>query len=469
MKYQEQIEAYFADKEPLLIDCVSRLVSIRSVKGEAQPGKPFGEGPAAALEEALKLCAELGLKDPTSHEGYVGTADLNDLETALHILGHLDVVDEGEGWTVTQPYQPKMVDGCLYGRGTDDDKGPVVTALLAMKCVKDLGIPLKSNVRVIMGTDEESGSEDIAHYFASHPYAPNTFSPDSGFPVINVEKGGYKPTFTKSWPASDQLPRLVWFHGGIRINILPGDAECAVEGLPAAEIKPLADQTAAETGVTFTLVEEGPLTKILTKGVGSHAAWPQGGTNAITGLLALLDQLPLAQGGAKDAIHALTQLLPHGDYLGKALGIAQSDAISEELTLSFTLLEITPTGLEGRFDSRVPLCAAKENCSDVAEAAFARYGFALSGEMHAPHHTPAESPFVQTLLQCYESYTGLKGECLTTGGGTYVHDIPGGVAFGCFLPGFDTHLHGADERARLSDLMVSCKIFAQVIAEVCGA
>ena len=75
---------------------------------------------------------------------------------------------------------------------------------------------------------------------------------------------------------------------------------------------------------------------------------------------------------------------------------------------------------------------------------------------------------MQTLLKCYEEYTGLKGECLITGGGTYVHEIPGGVAFGAYLPGFDTHLHGADERARISDLMVSAKIFAQVIVELCG-
>ena len=468
MKYQEQIEAYFADKEPLLIDCVSRLVSIRSVKGEAQPGKPFGEGPAAALEEALKLCAELGLKDPTSHEGYVGTADLNDQETALHILGHLDVVDEGEGWTVTQPYQPKVVDGCLYGRGTDDDKGPVVTALLAMKCVKDLGIPLKSNVRVIMGTDEESGSEDIAHYFASHPYAPNTFSPDSGFPVINVEKGGYKPTFTKSWPASDQLPRLAWFHGGIRINILPGDAECAVEGLPAAEIKPLADQTAAETGVTFTLVEEGPLTKILAKGVGSHAAWPQGGTNAITGLLHLLCSLPLAKVGSTAALRALSALFPHGDCAGKALGIAQSDELSGALTLAFSLLTVNGTGLEGQFDSRVPICANDENCRAAAEASFSKFGFSVSGEMDAPHHTPADSPLVKALLKCYEQYTDYKGECLAIGGGTYVHDIPGGVAFGCCMPGFNGNMHGADEHTCIADQLTAAKIFTQAIIDLCG-
>ena len=82
MNYQDQIETYFADKEALLLEGLSRLVSIRSVRGEPAPGAPFGPGPAAALAEALKLAVEWGLKDPASHEGYVGTAALNDNETA---------------------------------------------------------------------------------------------------------------------------------------------------------------------------------------------------------------------------------------------------------------------------------------------------------------------------------------------------------------------------------------------------
>ncbi|OUP44949.1 M20/M25/M40 family metallo-hydrolase, partial [Pseudoflavonifractor sp. An187] len=168
--YREQLEAYFQDKQDMLVDAVCRLVSIDSVEGEPAPGAPFGPGPAAALEEGLKLAQEWGLITQ-NHEGYVGTADLCDKEDALHILGHLDVVAPGEGWTVTQPYQPKVVDGLIYGRGTDDDKGPVVASLLAMKAVKDLGVPLKSNCRLIMGTNEESGSGDIAWYFARHPFA----------------------------------------------------------------------------------------------------------------------------------------------------------------------------------------------------------------------------------------------------------------------------------------------------------
>lgn len=466
--YREQIEAWFADKRDVLTQAVSALVSIDSVEGEPEPGKPFGPGPAAALDAALELAKSWGLA-AENREGYVGTVDLNDQPDALHILGHLDVVAPGEGWTVTQPYQPKVTEGMIYGRGTDDDKGPVVASLLAMRAVKELGIPLKANCRLIMGTNEESGSGDIAWYFARNPFAPATFSPDSGFPVVNTEKGGFKPTFTMSWPEQKELPRLRWLHGGIRINVLPGDASAAVEGIAPADMVPAASKITARTGVRFSYAWEEGLTVIRARGNAAHAASPGDGCNAVTGLLALLNALPLAEGPCKKAVADLKALLPHGDWRGKALGIAQSEPVAGELTVAFTLLEISGTGLEGRFDARVPLCATAENCAQVAKRAFEERGFTFEGKQEAPHHTPAGSPFIRTLLRRYEQYTGLKGECLSTGGGTYVHDIPGGVAFGCTLPGFDTHLHGPDERVRLSDLMVSAKMFTHIILDMCAA
>jgi len=318
-----------------------------------------------------------------------------------------------------------------------------------------------------MGTNEESGSGDIAWYFARHPFAPATFSPDSGFPVINTEKGGFRPTFTRSWPAQTQLPRVNWLHGGIRLNILPGDASAGVEGLTMYDIQPVARDITARTGVKFTFAHENGVTVIKAKGESSHAAWPEGGNNAITGLIALLCALPLAPGGCRDALNDLNALIPHGDCKGRAMGIAQEEPVAGHLTVAFSLLEVTETGLEGHFDSRAPLCATEENCRNVAKAAFEAKGFTFDGVQEKPHHVPAGSPFIKTLLKRYEEYTGLKGECLSTGGGTYVHDIPGGVAFGCSLPGFDSHLHGADERARVSDLMLSAKLFAHIIIDLC--
>ena len=468
MNYKAEIERWFADKEQQMIDGTKRLCAIKSVKEEAKPGMPFGEGPDKALQEALTLAAEMGLAT-RNYDGYVGLVDLNDKETELHILGHMDVVGEGTGWTVCEPYEPTVVDGCIYGRGTADDKGPMVAALMAMQCVKELGIPLTKNVRAILGTDEESGSEDIAYYYQREPFAPNSFSPDADFPVINIEKGGYKPTFTKTWEESTELPRLVSFSGGFRINVIPADAECVIEGIPMGQVLARAQLGGHITGCEYRVKPDGPnRIKITAHGKSGHAAFPEGSVNALTGLLELVGVMPLAESESKNAVHALLELLPHKQTTGEALGINLSDELSGALTCAFTLLEINETGLTGRFDSRVPICADEKNCKERVERAFAKHGFACEGDMHAAHHTDANTPFVQTLLKCYEEYTGNKGECVAIGGGTYVHDIPGGVAFGPVMPGTETYIHGPDERISVADLMTAAKIFAQVIVEICA-
>jgi len=466
---KRKIDAYFDDpaRRAELVGLISRLVRVRSVKGDPEPGMPYGPGPAAALAEALDICRELGF-EANNYDGYVGTADLNGKETLLHILGHLDVVGEGSGWTVTEPYAPKEVDGKLYGRGTADDKGPVVCAMLAMKAVRELGAELKSNVRLILGTDEESGSSDIAYYYSHEPYAPYAFTPDANFPVINTEKGHYTPRFSRTWAPEDALPRVKELHGGFRINVLPPEAECLVAGLSAAQVQPFCDKAAASTGASFEAREEGGDLRILCHGVGAHASTPEKGNNAITALLHLLALLPLAKTESAGALLALHTLFPHGDSAGRQLGIAQADGISGPLTLCFSLLELDGTGITGQFDCRAPICANDANCKAVCEAAFAREGFTVQGDMGPAHHTPAGTPFTDTLLRCYEQYTGQKGECLAIGGGTYVHDIPGGVAFGCEFPGFDGNMHGANEFIPVDDLILSCKIFTQAIVDLCS-
>ena len=467
-EYRQQIEDWFADKRDPFLRDVARLVRVRSVKGEAQANAPFGVGPAAALDEALALCSDLGLsaRDYDRHVGEVTLATEKD--SILHVLGHLDVVDEGSGWTVTEPYAPRLVDGMIYGRGTDDDKGPIVAVLYAMKAVQELGLPLKHGMKLIMGTDEESGSADIAYYYSKEPFAPYSFTPDAAFPVTNVEKGSYKPTFTMDFEADSALPRVASFHGGVRINVLPGEATAEIAGMDAFTLGPLAVPFAQKFGVTFASTEIAVGTRIRCIGKSAHASTPEEGVNAITALLAFLASLPLADCGSTRAIRSLAELFPHGDFIGSALGIAQSDDVSGSLTVAFSLLDMDETHLTGRFDARIPVCATEENCRVTAERALRSRGFSVSGELEAPHHTPADGPFIRTLLDCYEAYTGNSGECQSTGGGTYVHNIPGGVAFGCGMPGFQSNLHGPDEHACLEDLLTSSKLFAQVILELCG-
>ena len=144
------------------LQAIAQLIRINSVRGPAGPGEPFGPGPAAALKAALEIAESMGFRT-ANLDGYVGTVDYGPEERQLDILAHLDVVPAGEGWTVTDPFAPRILDGRLYGRGAADDKGPAMAALFAMKAVRDLGIPLQRGVRLILGTDEENGSSDIRY------------------------------------------------------------------------------------------------------------------------------------------------------------------------------------------------------------------------------------------------------------------------------------------------------------------
>lgn len=462
---QKRIQNYVDAHRQELVDAVRALVAVPSVKGAAEPGKPFGPGPAAALDKALELAAGWGLS-VSRDEGYVGLCDLNGEEDALHILAHLDVVDPGTGWS-SDPYQAVERDGVLYGRGVADDKGPALAAMLALRAVKETGIPLRKNARLILGTDEESGSGDIAHYYAGHPYAPHSISPDAEFPVINIEKGHFHPVFTQTWPEEADLPRVAELKGGIRLNVVPPEAEALVLGLEESVLSQAAGRAGESTGAAFELRPEAGGVRVTARGRNAHASTPDEGNNAVTALLALLAGLPLADCPSTRAVRELARLFPHGDNGGRALGIAQADH-SGPLTLTFSLFRLDGRGCSGQFDARVPLCAGEENCGRPARDALARAGFQAEGELGAGHEVAEDSPFIRLLLDCYEAHTGRKGACLAIGGGTYVHGIPGGVAYGPFEQDYDCRMHGADERAPVEALLTCAKIYADVIVRLCS-
>jgi succinyl-diaminopimelate desuccinylase len=285
--------------------------------------------------------------------------------------------------------------------------------------------------------------------------------------VINTENGGFVCSFRRSRAGTDALPRVAALDGGYRINVLPADASARVLGLRRSELERICTPLAEALGVTLTVTEEGEGAVLAVRGLAAHASTPEQGRNGITALISILCALPLAACPSTEALHALAKLLPHGDGEGKALGIAMADELSGPLTLAFSLFRMTEEGCEGSFDSRVPLCAGEANCRAVAEKRFSEAGFRFSGEMRPPHHTPGDSSFVEVMLRSYEHYSGRKGECLAMGGGTYVHGIPGGVAFGAAMPDFQSNLHSANERMNIADMLTAIKIFAQVIYELC--
>ena len=160
--------------------------------------------------------------------------------------------------------------------------------------------------------------------------------------------------------------------------------------------------------------------------------------------------------------------MPHGDTSGDALGIAVKDEKSGELTLAFSMLDLKDNRLHGFFDCRIPVSGDGDKILETVKKKFKGIDVELLNDtVKLPHEVDANSPFIKTLLSIYEDYTGLKGECIAMGGGTYVHDIENGVAFGAVFPGTDTKMHGADEFVVIDELVAAAKIFAQSIAELC--
>ncbi|WP_462428207.1 Sapep family Mn(2+)-dependent dipeptidase, partial [Fusobacterium varium] len=151
------------DYKEEVIKGIQGAVQIKSVQEPAKEGKPFGDGPAEALQYFLNLGKELGF-EVKNFDNYAGTIEFGEGEETVGILGHVDVVPEGEGWTYP-PYSATIADGKIFGRGTLDDKGPSMVCLYAMKAIKDSGIKLSRKIRMIIGAHEETGSLCMEHSF----------------------------------------------------------------------------------------------------------------------------------------------------------------------------------------------------------------------------------------------------------------------------------------------------------------
>lgn len=466
--YQRQIHEYVqAHREEFLSD-VMGLMRINSEKMVAEEGKPYGAGPFAALEEAQKIMEKYGFSTRI-YGNRVVTADFSDSPKQLDILAHLDVVPAGEGWTQTEPFSPVIRGNRLYGRGSCDDKGPAMCALYAMRAIKELNLPIKKNVRLILGSDEECGSSDLEYYYSKEKEAPMSFSPDAEFPLINIEKGPFHPEFVAQWEESTKVPRVVSLQAGVKINVVPSKANAQVKGLPLETAQAVAKTVSAETGAVYELRQEGDLIWVQAKGEAAHASTPDVGNNAITALLSYLDALPLADCGSTRCIHGLCASFPHGDNHGAALGINHADEESGDLTLAFTLLSMDEVSMSGQFDSRIPIVCTQENTGEAAKKALAKNGITLlSTEIGEVHYVPADSELVQKLLVSYEKITGKAGYAMAIGGGTYVHHLKNGVAFGCMQLDTDYHMHGPDEFAIVDELLESIEIFADAILALCS-
>lgn len=440
------------NKENILRD-MARLVAVPSVEGEPTPGAPFGEGPRNALNKGLEIAAELGLETFDS-EGYLGWAELPGRNSEKYIasITHLDVVPEGNGWDGS-PWVLREKDGWLLGRGIADDKGPSVLMLYALKYLKETGMELKYPIRAILGCNEETGMADADYYMEKYPAPAFLFTPDAEFPLCNGEKGHFSGVLAS--PVCNGV--IQDFQGGVANNAVPDRAYALVD-FPVDKLTATQDVTLENAGNGKTYIRGW--------GRSGHAAMPQGTVNAISRVVDCL----LANNICNEAETAYLNVLKtlHADHYGEALGIAADDGKFDPLTIIGGVISMKDGIIRQTYDCRY---VTSTNLEFLTAQMRKICGTAANLEkVHGNDcfYISPDYPAIQALMQVYNEVTGQEAKPFLMGGGTYARHFPCAVSFGpevqgLQIPDFAGPMHGANEGARFSDLLMGLEIYINAL------
>ena len=405
---------------------LDKVMQVESVKGVPAEQAPFGEGPKEALKTVIMLGQKYGFKTAIVNDA-VGYAQWGERDEYVGVVGHLDVVPAGEGWSFP-PFKLSKKDQRLYGRGILDNKGPILACLFGLKLLKELDIPIKKTIRIVFGTDEESGSSDIPLYLSEERAPSFGFTPDCKYPVVYGERGIVNYEILTPIP-EDNLKLLGEFIGDQARDHVPDELSVTINGK------------------TINVV-----------GKKSPSNAPELGLNAITLLAEKINQEKLVSGKLEDYFSWILKSLANQHH-GEGLGIDFSDADSGKLM-------ITPYQLV-KMDSQLSLSVAIRYPVSVTEDEVTK---AL--EKHLPlgsqlnvirriksSHFPKDNVNVQKLTNVYEDVTGLDGTPVTTTGATYARSIPNIVAFGPSFPKQKGIAHNQNEYMDEEDLLLNMEIY----------
>jgi len=451
------------------IENLRRILRINSEEGEASEGKPFGEGVGRCLEEVLKIGEEMGFT-VKNVDGYGGHIDwegaASEAERKIFgIIGHLDVVPAGNGWT-HEPYGADIEDGYIYGRGTTDDKGPMMVCLEAMKALKDEGFVPRHTVRLIWGCDEETNWKGVKYYFEKEKRPDFGFTPDADFPIINGEKGILHFILAKKFikPSSKGL-ELRTLKGGTAANAVADFARAVVKSSEGYDkIKKAVEDYKLETGYKVACKSVGKSLEITASGIAAHGAKPESGLNAISVIMQLLGRLNFFDDDRNDFIGFYNQHL--GFFTkGEKMGCCMKDDLSGDLSMNVGMIDLDSEAAKLTMDVRYPVSKSSEAVYKGIAETVERYGIGIvRSEDKAPIFTDVQNPLVTCLLDIYKKHTGdNEAQPIVIGGGTYARATPGIVAFGAQLPGEEDLMHQKNERISLKNLDLLFDIYKEAI------
>lgn len=415
------------DQYAEILQSIAELVAFRTVEGTPEEGAPFGREIRKALDYVLNLGEKMGF-ETRDYDHYLGEIVWGEGEE-LGVIGHIDVVPEGDGW-LTPPYEMTYADDRVIGRGVTDDKGPTLICLYALKSLKDAGIKPKRRVRFFIGCNEETGWKDIEYFTASHRFPKFGFSPDGEFPVVYAEKGPNKLEF--KFPYRGRFTEL---KGGVAPN-----AVCAY----ATVRGPIDEALLKKHGLTHAggLIES--------VGQSAHGSMPELGKNSIHPILSYMADLGEPVQPLLDLFEDKAEIAKQGNFTGNA-------------TISPNIVSQTEDEIRLVVDFRVPAMMKAEDFFPRFDSLGIPYTCYKSRD---PLYVPKDSEIVVKLLSAYNEVMGTNEEPVSQCGGTFASVFEQGVAFGPEFKGENCHIHEPNEILTYRNVDIMYRIYRRALEKM---
>lgn len=478
-----KIDAYIEQNMSSLIADLKNILKYRSVMNKPNGLYPFGEPVGKCLQEALYISQYHGM-NTKNIDNTVGFAEIGTGADMIAILTHLDVVSEGDidNWS-HDPFSATINNGRIYARGAIDNKGPAIASLYAMKAIKEFTPNLKKRIRLIFGTNEESGSRCIKYYLKTGEEIPTLgFTPDADFPVIQGEMGILNINFSKKLDFSNNTVHkdrvyIESLNGGSSYNMVAETAYCIIniESL-SKESKSLFLDTLynhfkpsknIDDSYMIDLLSNNSV-KVTCKGASAHGSTPELGKNAISYLVVkLIPFLKIYKN--EECFNDLEKTLLFysnsisTEYNGESFDLSFRDEFSGKLIFNVGVATTTDETFKISINIRYPVTNTIDDIINIFESKRELgYDYEVLGHKE-PIYFDRNHPLIEKLLSVYNSYYNTNEEPIVIGGGTYARSIPNIVAFGPLRPGQINLMHQKDEFISTSQLLDLTKLYARAL------
>lgn len=447
---------------------LSKLISIPSVVSDAKEDMPFGENVHRAYQCMMEMAEKEGFQTFNA-DNYGGHIDFPGAAPGIvGVVGHLDVVPEGDGWDF-EPYGGEIIDGAIWGRGTTDDKGPVVASFYAMKALKDCGYQPKRTIRLILGLDEETNWHGMEYYMANVGEKPDLgFTPDGDFPAIHGEMGILVFDIVRKFsPAGAKGLELSSLKGGTAANSVADHARAVFHDSTGAGYEAIKEKVAQfrnEKGCKINCKGVGKSFEVTVQGISAHGAKPEQGINAVTIMMEFLGWLNFASEDTNDFISFYNDRI--GDRLhGENMGCAFADEPSGKLVFNVGMIDWDKKTVKLTINIRYPVTMDDDMVYSGIMSVLDQYDLGIvKGKHEKPIYMSEDAPLINTLMEIYRKHTGdMQSKPLVIGGGTYARAVDNTVAFGAKFPEDEDRMHQKNERISIDHMIKLAKIYAEAV------